>query len=779
MSGNSGQIIRRHIEVSGFVQGVGFRPFIHRLASGFGLSGWVCNGHAVSIEVEGREDVIQAFSNAMQTELPEQAEIHAIRSVATEPQGGKEFSIITSKSVSDKHLALLSLDKACCNACTMELLTPSNRRYRYPFISCTDCGPRYTIMRDMPYDRGNTSQSAFALCRPCHREFETSNNRRFHAQTQACPDCGPQLLFADKNGDENPGDAISMGASVVKKGGIIAVKGIGGFHLVCDAKNTEAVHRLRQIKQRPDKPLAVMCRNTAGLARYGTFNEAAANMLKSTSRPVVLLQKSAEKKWMQAVAPRLAWLGWMLPYTPLHHLLLHELDGRPSATDYLDQASSQVLVATSANISGGVLAAENAEILAEFAGKIDGFLLHDRDILNRADDSLLCLHGKKAVWLRQARGISPQAIQLADSMPSIAAMGADLKTTLTLSKKDIAFVSPHLGDMQHPDVFSLAENTYSRLCDLLHIRPEAVAADLHPDFFSTRLAEKLAAGLNIPLYRIQHHHAHVAAVMAEHHLNGPILGLALDGFGFGEDGTVWGGELLRVDAEGMIRVGRLRPVPLPGGDMAARQPWRMAVSFLQAGLGDGAEELTARLFPDNPMRQAVLQLCQCDRTLRTSSAGRLFDAAAAIIAGCHLSSYEGQAAIELESLCESPDGAELSFSLERTGCLNELDFTPALIEIANKRLAGASIARLATAFHAGCIQGFAELVKESAGETGISDVVLCGGCMANAVLAEGLRTTLQSQGLQIWMPEKLPPGDAAISLGQAWVAANVLEGAHA
>lgn len=768
-------MIRIHIEVSGFVQGVGFRPFIHRLATKFGLSGWVCNAHAVSIEVEGHEGMVQAFSNAMQAELPEQAEIHAIQSFATEPQGEQEFSIVASKPVPDACLALLSLDKACCNACIMELLTPSNRRYRYPFISCTDCGPRYTIMRDMPYDRGNTSQSAFALCGPCHREFETSNNRRFHAQTQACPDCGPQLLFADENGNEKSGDAISMGASVVKNGGIIAVKGIGGFHLICHAKNTEAVQRLRQIKQRPDKPLAVMCSNTASVAKYGTLNKAAADMLKSTSRPVVLLQKSTEQKWMQAVAPRLAWLGWMLPYTPIHHLLLHELDGRPAATDYLDQASLHVLVATSANISGGVLAAENAEVLAEFAGKIDGFLLHDRDILNRADDSLLCLHDKKAVWLRQARGTSPQAIQLADSMPSIAAMGADLKTTLTLSKQDIAFVSPHLGDMQHPDVFSLAEHTYSRLCDLLHIRPEAMAADLHPDFFSTRLAEKLAARLSIPLYRIQHHHAHVAAVMAEHHLKGPVLGLALDGFGFGEDGTVWGGEVLCVDAEGITRLGRLRPVPLPGGDMAARQPWRMAVSFLHAGLGDDAEELTAELFPDNPVRQAVLQLCQRDRTLRTSSSGRLFDAAAAIIAGCHTSSYEGQAAIELESLCERPDDAGYSFSLERSGRLYELDFTSALIEIANKRLAGTSIAKLATAFHTSCVQGFAELVKESARETGISDVVLCGGCMANAVLAGGLRTTLQSQGFRVWMPEKLPPGDAAISLGQAWVAARLIK----
>lgn len=772
--GDESHVVRKRVKISGAVQGVGFRPCVNRLATRLKLTGWIRNECGVTLEVEGDSFRVESFLKTLKQNPPVYSSILSFDVCNIPSISDAAFRILPSESGEG---AWLPVDVAPCDTCLAEMLDPDDRRYRHPFISCTSCGPRYSIVRELPFDRENTSQSDFQMCSDCQSEYEQPSDRRFHAQTQACKKCGPLLTFTNGEAELIEDDAISLAAGVILKGGILALKGVGGFHLICDATQVETVNRLRKIKRRPDKPLALMAANIETVSIYSDISPAEGLMLTEPGRPIVLLRKKTDRNsaWCEAVAGKLDSLGWMLPSSPVHHLLLHELGGCSDFQLYQHEVSANVLVVTSANMSGDVLIADHDEAIALFKGVVDGFLFHDREIIHRSDDSVMRLHRGRESWLRRARGYAPAPITLSGGGASVIAVGADLKNTLSLIKGHQAFLSSHIGDLENPGANRLARESFQSLTRLLETRPEAIACDLHPDFHSTRLAADYADKLGVPLVRVQHHHAHVESVMAEHHLESPVIGLVLDGYGFGPDGTAWGGECLRVEGGEYQRLGRLRPVAMPGGDMAAREPWRMAVSFLSS-VGNGGFELIAKLFPEQPGIDAVLHLCRLESTVQTSSAGRLLDAAQAIVTGMDRVTYEGQAAIEFESLAGGEmDSESYPYQLEAPGELLELDFTRTFSALAEEKLDGVPVSVLSRHFHASFIEGVVELVVKSAAQTDIRQVVLSGGCFANELFSTAIPDRLRSRGMQVWQSKLLPAGDGGISLGQARVAQQFLK----
>jgi hydrogenase maturation protein HypF len=615
------------------------------------------------------------------------------------------------------------------------------------------------------------------MCADCKNEYDQSSDRRFHAQTQACMKCGPTFAFANAEAEVIEGDAIRLAAEVIRRRGILAVKGVGGFLLMCDATQIETVKRLRKIKRRPDKPLALMTINIKTVSTYSDMTSAAGRMLTGSGCPIVLLRKKKDRDiaWFKTIAGKLDTLGWMLPSSPVYHLLLHELDGCPDFQVYQHEVSASVLVATSGNISGDVIIADNDEVITLFKGVVDGFLLHDREIVHRSDDSVIRMHQGLELWLRRARSYAPAPITLSGNDPPVIAVGADLKSTLCFTRDHQAFLSPHIGDLENPDANRLAHESLHSFTQLLDIRPEAIACDLHPDFHSTRLAAAYANELGVPLIQVQHHHAHVESVMAEHHLGCPVIGLVLDGYGFGPDGTAWGGECLRVEGGEYQRLGRFRPFVMPGGDMAAREPWRMAVSFLSS-VGDGSCKLIAELFPEQEGIDTVVRLCSLELGMWTSSAGRLLDAAQAIVTGMDRVTYEGQAAIEFEALAGGELAGEIYPSqLKISGELLELDFTSAFSALAKEKLDGVPTSVLSRRFHGSFIKGVVDLVVTSAAQADVGHVVLAGGCLANELLATTIIDRLNERGIQVWQSRQLPAGDGGISLGQARVAQLLLK----
>jgi hydrogenase maturation protein HypF len=755
---------RRRLRVRGQVQGVGFRPFVYRLAVELDLSGWVRNdGEGVALEVEGGARRLDEFETRLGAQAPRLARILSIERSELAAKGSAEPFVIVASDAGGRG-AHITPDTAVCPDCLAELFDPADRRWRYAFINCTSCGPRYTITRALPYDRPSTSMARFPMCAPCLEEYEDPLSRRFHAQPNACPDCGPSLaLLAPDGSPLDVADPVAAALARIRAGEIIAVKGLGGFHLVCDAGHPTTVARLRELKQREEKPFALMVANAASAAPHVRLDQAGRAALESPERPILLLPRVDPSFDRPAgVAPGLAVLGVMLPYTPLHYLLFHEYAGRPAGTAWLEEAHALTLVCTSANPGGEPLVTGNDEAVRRLGGIADGLLVHDREILVRCDDTVASVRAGRVRFVRRARGETPRALRLAQAGPPVLALGGYLKNTICLTRGDEAFVSQHVGDLDNrPTCLALAE-TVDHLREVLDLEPALIACDLHPDFESTRLAERLAAERGLGLVRVQHHHAHVAAVMAEHGLTGPVLGLALDGVGLGSDGEAWGGELLRVGPEGFERLGHFHPIALPGGDRAAREPWRMAAAALHA-LGRG-EEIERRFA--NPAAPAVRRMLESGiRCPTTTSAGRWFDAAAGLLGLKEVMRFEGQAAMLLEGLAAAHGPVEPGAGDHVVDDM-VLDLSPLIGRLADTSDAGFG----AALFHSSLARGLADWTVQAARRTGLTDVALSGGCFMNRVLAQDLERLLGQAGIKVYEACQLPPNDGGISAGQAWVA---------
>lgn len=746
------------LRVRGVVQGVGFRPFVHRLALRHGMNGWVRNTSAeVEIWAEGQPDALEAFACALQAEAPPLARIDRVERSDRDPRGLAGFQIVESQADPDRRQPV-SPDVALCAACEAELFDPANRRCRYPFITCTDCGPRYTVIERMPYDRATTTMAAFTQCPECRAEYEAPGDRRYHSQTNSCQACGPRVWLEGSGGPVSGDAAVSAAADALHAGRIVAIRGLGGFHLAVDATSEEAVSRLRLRKHREAKPLAVMVRTVADARALAVLGDAEAALLESRERPIVLVPIRPRAHLARGVAPGLSAVGIMLAYTPLHHLLLERVR-RP-------------LVMTSGNRSDEPIATGNDEARRRLDGIADLFLLHDREIAVRYDDSVLRVTGSGAVFLRRARGYAPLPLALPVPAPRpLVAVGPHLKHTFTLAHGAEAYVSQHIGDLENLETLEHFRSALDVLERLFRIRPEVAVRDLHPGYLSTRVADEL--GLRtIP---VQHHHAHVAAVLAEYGRQDPALGVAFDGTGYGPNGRVWGAEFLAADLCGYRRLGHLRDVPLPGGDLAARQPWRSALGYA-ALEPDGAalfEPVRARI-PEAERVVAEAQIRETVNAPLASSMGRLFDAAAAVLGICDVSAYEGHAAMKLEHLAGRRVAAPLPMPIREALDGWELDPVPLLVALAERVRRGADVRDLAARFHESIVTATTELASRAARRAGLAVVALSGGCFQNARLLDGCAFRLRDRGFEVLIPRRLSPNDGAVSYGQAAVGAALL-----
>jgi hydrogenase maturation protein HypF len=757
-------VARRRLRVRGQVQGVGFRPFVYRLATDLALGGRVLNdGAGVEIEVEGSVDRLDRFAQRLRSDLPRLARIDSVESRDDVPSGEASFRIDASQG--GRVMTGVTPDAAICAECLADLFDPGNRRWRYAFTNCTHCGPRYTITGALPYDRPQTSMAKFEQCPACQSEYDSPLDRRFHAQPNACPVCGPRLALWDGAGRAiDCEDPLTETLARLQAGEIVAVKGLGGFHLACDARNTAAVAKLRARKQREEKPFAVMVANAASVAQFACADGPARELLESVERPIVLVGKTPScDVALAGVAPGMSSVAVMLPYTPLQFLLFHEAAGRPSSTAWLTEAQPLALVMTSANPGGEPLVIDNTEAVERLGGIADALLVHDRDILIRCDDSVIrsAARGTRT-FLRRARGYTPTSIRLASAGPPVLAVGAYLKNTICVTRGDEAFVSQHIGSLDNAPTCTALCESVRHLLDVLEVSPAIVAHDLHPDFYSTRFAARFAAEAGLRLVGVQHHHAHIAAVAAEHGLQ-EVLGVALDGVGLGDDGGSWGGELLQVDGARSRRIGHLRELPLAGGDRAAREPWRIAAAVLHM-LGRSEEIVRKFDEPAAPMVRQMLQ--QGLNTPLTSSMGRWFDAAAGLLGVRNRQSYEGQAPMLLEGLAARHGPAAPLAS----GWVLGDDLTLDLLPLAAAMLEISGPARGAALFHATLVEALADWVTQAARATKLSKIVFGGGCFMNAILASGLRERLGGAGLDVFEAEQAPANDGGVSLGQAWVA---------
>jgi hydrogenase maturation protein HypF len=737
--------LRLRLRLRGAVQGVGFRPFAHEMARRHRLSGFVRNdADGVLLEIEGAE--CAAFLDSLRDEKPPLAIIDAMEVERIDPCGEEGFSIL--ESAGGRSRTRIVADAATCDACLDELFDRASRFHHYPFITCAHCGPRFTIASSLPYDRSRTSMAKFAMCDDCAREYRDPGSRRFHAETIACTRCGPQL-------DHDPATIFAA----ISAGKIVALKGIGGYHLICDAHNEQAVAELRRRKRRDAKPFAVMAANAASIAPFADATDAELELLGHRARPIVVVQSKGALA--PSVARRLGRIGVMTPHAPVHHLLFHAAAGFPAGPGWRERANDFVIVATSANASGEPLVMEEADAHRRLSKVADLIVGHNREIIVRTDDSVMAVVDGAPAFLRRARGFVPEPIDLGADGPCVIAVGAHLKSTVTVTRGREAFVSQHIGDLDNAESARFFVETARHLVALLDVEPEIAACDLHPDFYSTRFAQDMDA----PVVRVQHHAAHIAAVAAERGVRGPILGVALDGYGMGDDHGAWGGELMRVDGAAWTRLGHLAPIALPGGDRAAREPWRMGIAALAA-----LDRLDAamRHFPDRPLAIEIAEMLRRGQGPRTTSMGRLFDAAAALAGVCFEQRYEGQAAMEFEALVNKPRSIERGFLL-RDGVL---DFLPILEFIATER---PSAREAAEYFHGALIEGCAAWIVAAARAHGETQVALAGGCMMNKILAEGLASTLRGQGLSPLLARAAPPNDGGISLGQAAIARAAID----
>jgi hydrogenase maturation protein HypF len=751
-------VVRLALTVRGVVQGVGFRPFVHAAATARGLSGWVRNrADGVRLEVEGPEPVVRGFVEALPREAPPAARIERIEVAELLPRHEPGFHILDSEPEASPRLSVPA-DLATCPECLAEVASPGERRHRYPFTNCTRCGPRWSLIESLPYDRPRTSMKGFALCADCQAEYEDPRDRRFHAQPIACPACGPRVRLLSPEGARlEEGEAALRGAvEAVLAGRVLALQGLGGFHLLVDATRPEAVALLRERKHRPEKPFAVMFPSREALREACEVSRAEEEVLGAPEAPILLARKRAGggggPHLAEAVAPGNPWLGALLPYTPLHRLLF-DMAGRP-------------LVCTSGNLSDEPLCLEPAEALERLRGIADRFLVHDRPIVRPVDDSVVRMGPEGPQVLRRARGYAPLPVALGGQRPCVLGLGGQLKATVALAVGGQAVVSQHLGDLGSVQGARLLERTVEDLLRMLDARPEVIACDLHPDYASTRLAERLAGAWGVPLLRVQHHHAHVAACLAEHGLSGPVLGLAWDGAGLGTDGVLWGGEALAVEGARFRRVAHLRPFALPGGERALREPRRAALGLLHEVLGAGAVAHLGNAFTPREAEVLVGMLARGVQSPRTTSVGRLFDAVAALSGVQARAGFEGQAAMALEFAAGEEVAEPYPLPL-RDGEPAVADWEPLLRALLEDRERGASPGHMAARFH-GALVSLAEAV---ALRVGLPRVVLSGGCFQNLRLLCAVRERLRARGFEVWMPRRYPPNDGGLSLGQVAVAA--------
>jgi len=737
------QVERLRIRVRGRVQGVGFRPFVHRLARAHDLSGWVRNdAEGVLIEVEGAS--AQGFMEDLRRKAPPLARIRALEAAPCPATSQTGFAIATT-GPEGRIAAAIPPDVALCADCLRELFSPSDRRAGHPFVTCTNCGPRFTITRALPYDRAQTSMAGFAMCPACAAEYADPADRRHHAEPIACPDCGPRLTMP-----------VPEIVARLRAGEIVALKGIGGFHLAVDARNAAAVARLRARKGRAGKPLAVMVANLAAARAVAEVSDAEAAALESAARPIMVLRDRVVLPG--GVSDGLPTLGVMLPYAPLHWLIFHAAAGHPAGMGWLSEAQDFALVMTSANPSGEPLVLDDAEAAARLSGIVDAVAGHDRAIVARCDDSVQKVVAGAPVFLRRGRGFVPDLMPLPTDGPPVLALGALLKCAPCLIRNGEAALGQHVGDLTSAATIRFLRAAADHLCDLLQVSPAAVACDLHPDYPSSRLA----AALDLPVIRVQHHHAHLAAVAAEHGIEGPLTGLVLDGFGLGPDGALWGGELLRMEGARCDRLGHLAPLPLPGGDRAAREPWRMAAAALHA-LGRG-DEIAAR-FPGRPGAAVGRMLAAGTNCPPTTSAGRLFDAAAGLLGLRADNRFEGEAAMALEAACRQPQSLRGGWHL-RGGALDVAPLLGALADCGDP-------VRGAELFHGTLADGLAALVVARAPRA--RRIAVTGGCAVNGPLVETLIAALARHGVEVLLPRAAPPGDGGLALGQALIARRRLK----
>jgi hydrogenase maturation protein HypF len=748
---------RVRVDIQGIVQGVGFRPFIYRLAHQWHLTGSIHNSESgVQIEIQGAGEDVAAFLVALTTEAPPLARVDEILTAELALREEGEFRIEHSTR-SQTANTLISPDIATCADCLRELLDPTDRRFGYPFLNCTNCGPRFTITRSVPYDRSQTSMAAFPMCAPCRAEYDDPLNRRFHAQPNACRQCGPHLTLVD--GKETPlaGDAIAETIRLLSEGKLLAIKGLGGFHLAVDATVADAVRELRRRKHRGEKPFAVMVPSLEAARSLCHVSAEEAALLQSPQRPIVLLrQKGGE---LAGIAPDGNDLGLFLPYTPVHHLLFAG-------------SSLTALVMTSANLSEEPIAIDNREAIARLSQIADYFLLHNRDILLRCDDSVVAHRAGATQFARRSRGFVPSPILLRQPMPTILAVGGELKNAICLSRGRYAFLGQHIGDLENLAAYDFFLESIVHLEKILEVQPEILAHDLHPGYLSTQWAKKQTGLRKIG---VQHHHAHIASCMAENHLTERVIGIALDGTGYGADGQIWGGEILIADFHGFERAAHLAYVPMPGGDHAVKEPWRMAASHLQAAFGeDWAEHAPSLIDTIAPEKLRVLQkqLQNPQRLPQTSSCGRLFDAVAALAIDRTQVSYEAQAAIALEAVCDAAlSHGAYPLSLTDSDPIR-IDARPLFIALVEDLRCQVAASVLSSRFHLGLIQALVESTRRIAERSGIREVCLSGGSFQNAILATGLERELTNAGLSVYKHTQVPPGDGGLSLGQLLIAAH-------
>ncbi len=748
--------VAREIRIEGVVQGVGFRPFVFRLASEFGIKGWVLNSsEGVTIWAEAEEEVIKGFYREILAHPPKLAMIvnHSIK--PRELKGYDHFFIKHSER-SDHKDVIISPDVSTCDDCYQEIMDPNDRRYHYPFTNCTNCGPRFTIIMDVPYDRDKTTMRDFPMCPDCAREFEDPMFRRFHAQPNCCPKCGPQVTLRDLEGNVYPG----FGHEFIKEGKILAVKGLGGFHLVCDATNRESVAALRKRKIREFKPFAVMCKDLEVVKRYCHLSPQEAELLESPAHPIVILKRRRLDDLPPEIAPGIHTLGVMLPYTPLHHLLFAE--------------GLEILVMTSANISDDPLIIDNDEALKKLKGIADYFLMHNRKIYNRCDDSVTAVVGGKVQIYRRARGYVPLPVDLPVDPPAvILACGGDLKSTFCMTKGRGAYLSQHLGDINHYGNYQQFLYTIPRFEKMLDVKPEIVVYDLHPDYMATRWAKALKGLRKIG---VQHHQAHMASCLAENQVTEPALGVVCDGTGYGLDGAIWGFEFFAGTVDKLERMAHLAYIPLPG-EITIKHPSRMAFTYLyeifgDAGLQYARKYLTA--LPSEEQQVLVKQLENRFNTVLTSSCGRLFDAVSALLGVCTRVQYEGQAAIELETQADITDAVPYSFDFNTATYPYTLGVRSTFQEILEDLQQNIPISIIAGRFHSTIAEMIIKVLERMRKDTGLSVVALSGGVFQNRLLYLLLIRRLAEQGFEVLSHRKVPTNDGGLSLGQVYIASEVI-----
>jgi len=808
---NTGYRLER-IRVTGIVQGVGFRPFVYGAARRYDIGGYILNDpEGVVIEAEGTSEALDTFVRRIEREAPVLSRITGlVREIRREGHERRIFAgfEIRSSEQGEKPVTLISPDVCICEDCLKELFDPSDRRYRYPFINCTNCGPRFTIIRKLPYDRVNTTMADFILCPDCSREYHDPSNRRFHAQPNACPECGPRLVLLDEKGKPVPGDPVAGAVELLREGRIVAVKGLGGFHLAVDGTCDAAVRWLRERKHRGEKPFALMVGNLETARALVELGKTGEELLAGRTRPIVLgYRKDTPQSAAvpESVAPCNRLLGVMLPYTPLHYLLFFNPEDGRKYTECKPVFTA--LVMTSANISEEPICKDNDEVRIRMAGIADAYLVHNRDIHVRCDDSVLMVSGRGPVFVRRSRGFAPVPVFLPEPVPQVLALGGEMKNTLCVTDGNRGFLSQHIGDLDNIPTLGFFEEAVAHFTRILDLKPKIFAYDLHPDYISTKYLMNMRTELDEKEHGtvgVQHHHAHIASVMAEHGYGEPVIGFSMDGTGYGPDGTVWGGEILLCTPVSYARFAHLRTVPLPGGTRAVREPWRMAFAHLRAAFPEEWRSLEIPSLSRVTPREYGLLDSACEAGVNsplTSSLGRLFDAVASILNIRHESAYEGQAAMMLESHATGetmnitlpykitstarepfygfpelwgnvggvPEKADV-FNLRACYILDYRDMIRSIVDCLN---AGKTVSEIAAAFHGTLVRSFVEAAEMAREITGIRTVAFSGGCWQNTILRESFRSALENRGFRVMTNRQAPVNDGGLSLGQAYVAGTV------